>query len=170
MSDLKLTTFGRDFRQLFPHRFGFGPGLQTFQKRDGPSKILIVDRGPKFDQIFVQRKNRLLISFVDHDLSFSSVPQQINDFAFDRNQSDLVRSFDVVKNAQIVAILRDHDVALGDPLDVTAKTDQSFFSVFFQIVKMQFESFVAEQKFLTGFVQLKNFFFKWEQKTFLIKV
>lgn len=151
---MQLAMLGGNFRQLFPHRFRFWTRLQALEERDRSGKIFVFHRGPEFDQSLIQSINRLLVSFVNDHFRFSVFPEKIDDVAFDRDHRHLIGSFNVVPNTQIVAILRNDDVALRDPLNVAAVVDQRLLAICVQIVQVQFVAFVTEQQLLTGFVKL----------------
>jgi hypothetical protein len=77
------------------------------------------------------------------------------DISFNFIHSNLIGLIDGVPNTEIVAILSDNDVRVGDPADILAVVEQGLLFLFLDIVQVKLTALIPKEQLVATWVELK---------------
>lgn len=65
--------------------------------------------------------------------------------AFDSIHRNFVRLVNTVPNTEVLSVLSDNDIRVGNPADILAVVEKRLFLLLFDIVEVELLAFVAEE-------------------------
>mmetsp|Transcript_15916 Transcript_15916/g.37995 ORF Transcript_15916/g.37995 Transcript_15916/m.37995 type:complete len:208 (-) Transcript_15916:510-1133(-) len=146
LRDEELVVRERERRQCLPHRLRLRRVLQLLEERNGALVVLAVDAHPELDQRLVKPVRDRVDPLVDNDLRAPAGPLDVLHVALDLEDGDTLWRVDRVPHAQVVPVLRDDDVRVGDPLHVARVVEQGRARLRRDVEQVQVAPLVAEQQ------------------------
>ena len=105
----------RELRQRPPIRLRLRVQLNCVKNIRRLFQISRLDREPELNLTLVEGVGNRVVAVVHNDLGFPAVSLDVLDVALDAVERHLVGVVDRVPHAQISAVLRYHDLGIGDP-------------------------------------------------------
>lgn len=154
--DDNILVFQRQFGQSFPVGFSLRVHLDGVKDIGSLLQIVILDRKSKLNQRFLKGICDCIISFIDNDFGLTAGSFNGFNVTFNIIDGDLIRVFNTIPHAEIVAILSDHDITFRYPLCVTTVAQQGVFGLLFNVIEMKLSLFISEQKFIAVRVKFEE--------------
>jgi hypothetical protein len=118
-------------------------------------KSLVLKSSSEFDQGLSQLVRYGVLTLIDYDLSLALSPLNALNVTFDLIHGDLVGLINGVPDAEVVTVLSDNDIRVGDPAHILAVVQQGLLLLLLDVVEMKLAALVSEEKLGATWVELE---------------
>jgi hypothetical protein len=118
-------------------------------------KSLILKSSSEFDQGLSKLVRDGVLALIDYDLSLALSPLDTLNVTFDLIHGDLVGLIYGVPDTEVVTVLSDNDIRVGNPADILAVVEQGLLLLLLDVVEMKLAALVSEEKLGATWVELE---------------